>query len=106
VLAALDLSDCFDGLWDIHAMNTSPSPSHRPIAASRRSASIPRAAVFVEDSAATSPRPRRWACRPFWLDFGTEWGAPPMDRRDRRVIDDFPKMARRACRDGGGQAAL
>ena len=75
VLRALDIADCFDGMWDIHDMDYRPKPEpsayHGLI---ERFAIDPARAVFVEDSARNLPPAKALGMQTVWIDMRTEWG--------------------------------
>ncbi|MCW1384255.1 pyrimidine 5'-nucleotidase [Novosphingobium sp. KCTC 2891] len=85
VLDALDLADCFHGMWDIHAMEYRPKPE--PSAYSGMIAALgvdPERAVFVEDSARNLGPAKALGMQTVWLDAATDWG----DRaKDDAAID-------------------
>jgi len=102
VLAALDLSGCFDGMWDIHAMNYRPKPEpsayHGVIEAF---GIVPERAVFVEDSARNLAPAKALGMQTVWLDLATEWGDRAMDPAAiDLVIDDFSEWLDALARDG------
>lgn len=85
VLAALDLSDSFDGMWDIHAMNYRPKPEPSAYTGLIEAFGIsPESAVFVEDMARNLAPAKALGMQTIWLDLATEWG----DRaKDDAAID-------------------
>ncbi len=85
VLAALDLSDSFDGMWDIHAMNYRPKPEPSAYTGMVEAFHIhPESAVFVEDMARNLAPAKALGMQTVWLDLATEWG----DRaKDDAAID-------------------
>lgn len=85
VLAGLGLSDSFDGMWDIHAMNYRPKPEPSAYAGMIEAFAIrPETAVFVEDMARNLAPAKALGMQTVWLDLATEWG----DRaKDDAAID-------------------
>jgi putative hydrolase of the HAD superfamily len=85
VLAALDLSDSFDGIWDIHAMNYRPKPEQSAYTSFIEAFAIrPETAVFVEDMARNLAPAKALGMQTVWIDLATEWG----DRaKDDAAID-------------------
>lgn len=85
VLAGLGLSDSFDGMWDIHAMNYRPKPEPAAYAGLIEAFAIrPETAVFVEDMARNLAPAKAFGMQTVWLDLATEWG----DRaKDDAAID-------------------
>lgn len=85
VLTALDLSDSFDGMWDIHAMNYRPKPEPSAYTGMIEAFDIrPENAVFVEDMARNLAPAKALGMQTVWLDLATEWG----DRaKDDAAID-------------------
>lgn len=85
VLAGLGLSDSFDGMWDIHAMNYRPKPEPAAYAGLIEAFAIrPETAVFVEDMARNLAPAKALGMQTVWLDLATEWG----DRaKDDAAID-------------------
>lgn len=86
VLDKLEIAHCFDGLWDIHAMEYRPKPE--PSAYTGMLAGLgvtqPERAVFVEDSARNLAPAKAAGMQTVWLDLGSEWG----DRaKDDAAID-------------------
>jgi len=84
-LDALEIADCFAGMWDIHAMNYRPKPEmHAYTGLIERFAIDPSRAVFIEDSARNLPPAKALGMQTVWIDMATEWG----DRgKDTRAID-------------------
>ena len=65
VLAALDLSDSFEAMWDIHAMAYRPKPEPSAYIGMIQALGItPKPRSSSRTWPATSPRPRRSECRP------------------------------------------
>lgn len=80
VLAALGLSDSFDGMWDIHAMRYRPKPEPSAYAGMIEAFAIdPDRAVFVEDMARNLAPAKALGMQTVWLDLATEWGDRAMD---------------------------
>lgn len=91
VLAALDLSDSFDGMWDIHAMNYRPKPEPSAYTTMIEAFGIdPDTAVFVEDMARNLAPAKALGMQTVWLDLATEWGDRAKDDAAiDLVIDDI-----------------
>lgn len=91
VLAALGLSDSFDGLWDIHAMNYRPKPEPSAYAGLVDAFAIrAETAVFVEDMARNLSPAKALGMQTVWLDLATEWGDRAKDDAAiDLVIDDI-----------------
>ncbi|KPF91003.1 HAD family hydrolase [Novosphingobium sp. AAP83] len=85
VLAGLGLSDSFDGMWDIHAMNYRPKPEPSAYSGLIEAFGIrPETAVFVEDMARNLAPAKALGMQTVWIDAATEWG----DRaKDDAAID-------------------
>lgn len=85
VLQALGLSDSFDGMWDIHAMNYRPKPEVSAYTGMVEAFGIrSENAVFVEDMARNLAPAKALGMQTVWLDLATEWG----DRaKDDAAID-------------------
>lgn len=93
VLAALGLADCFEGMWDVIAMDYKPKPEpsayHGLIEAFGFD---PARAVFVEDSARNLPPAKALGMQTVWLDCASEWGdRAKNDAAIDLVIDDLPQ---------------
>ncbi len=84
-LDALGIGDCFEGMWDIHAMEYRPKPELSAYTGLiERFAIDPARAVFIEDSARNLPPAKRLGMQTVWIDMATEWG----DRaKDDSTID-------------------
>ncbi|MBB3860213.1 putative hydrolase of the HAD superfamily [Novosphingobium hassiacum] len=91
VLQALDLSDSFDGMWDIHAMNYRPKPEPSAYSGMIEALDIrPETAVFVEDMARNLAPAKALGMQTVWLDLATEWGDRAKDDAAiDLVIDDI-----------------
>jgi putative hydrolase of the HAD superfamily len=90
VLAALDLSDCFDGMWDIHAMAYRPKPEASAYAGIIDAFGIdPARAVFIEDSARNLTPAKHLGMQTVWIDVASEWGHRAKDDAaiDLRIED-------------------
>ncbi|KUR80660.1 pyrimidine 5'-nucleotidase [Novosphingobium sp. FSW06-99] len=90
VLDALDLADCFEGMWDIHAMNYRPKPEADAYAGMIAAFGIdPARAVFVEDSARNLTPAKHLGMQTVWIDVGSEWGHRAKDDSaiDVRITD-------------------
>jgi putative hydrolase of the HAD superfamily len=85
VLAHLGLTDSFDGMWDIHAMNYRPKPEASAYSGLVEAFAIrPETAVFVEDMARNLGPAKALGMQTVWIDLATEWG----DRaKDDAAID-------------------
>jgi FMN phosphatase YigB (HAD superfamily) len=97
VLDALDITHCFEGLWDIHAMEYAQA---RAFGLSRLCLDLrcrSARAVFFEDSARNLTPAKAMGMQTVWLDFGTDWGARHGRRRDRR---DHRRRPDRTCPAG------
>jgi putative hydrolase of the HAD superfamily len=84
-LAALDIADCFDGIWDIHAMAYRPKPEASAYTGLIDAFAInPARAVFVEDTARNLTPAKHIGMQTVWIDMATDWG----DRaKDDSAID-------------------
>jgi len=84
-LDALGIADCFEGIWDIHAMAYRPKPEMSAYAGLIDHFRIdPTRAVFVEDTARNLPPAKHLGMQTVWIDMATEWG----DRaKDDSAID-------------------
>ena len=84
-LAALGIADCFEGIWDIHAMTYRPKPEMSAYHGLIEAFSIdPARAVFIEDTARNLPPAKNLGMQTVWIDMATEWG----DRaKDDTAID-------------------
>lgn len=108
VLAALGLEQCFEGMWDVIAMNYKPKPEpsayHGLIEAFGFD---PDRAVFVEDSARNLPPAKALGMQTVWLDCASEWGDRAKDDAAiDLVIDDLPQWLELVCAELAGGAAL
>jgi putative hydrolase of the HAD superfamily len=108
VLAALGLADCFEGMWDVIAMDYKPKPEpsayHGLIEAFGFD---PARAVFVEDSARNLPPAKALGMQTVWLDCASEWGDRAKDDAAiDLVIDDLPRWLELVCAELAGGAAL
>lgn len=84
VLEALGIADCFDGMWDIHAMEYRPKPEMSAYTTLiDRFAIDPARAVFVEDSARNLAPAKAVGMQTVWLDEVTEWGG--MAKNDEAI---------------------
>jgi len=90
VLAALGLADCFDGMWDIHAMHYRPKPEASAYTGLVEAFAIdPARAVFIEDSARNLTPAKALGMQTVWIDVASEWGARARDDSaiDQRIED-------------------
>jgi putative hydrolase of the HAD superfamily len=75
VLDALDLTGCFDGMWDIHAMAYRPKPEAAAYAGLIDAFAIdPARAVFIEDSARNLTPAKQAGMQTVWIDVASDWG--------------------------------
>lgn len=97
VLAGLGLSDSFDGMWDIHAMNYRPKPGPSAYAGLIEAFAIrPETAVFVEDMARNLAPAKALGMQTVWLDLATEWGDRAKDDAAiDLIIDDIDQWLAR-----------
>ena len=97
VLAGLGLSDSFDGMWDIHAMNYRPKPEPSAYAGLIEAFAIrPETAVFVEDMARNLAPAKALGMQTVWLDLATEWGDRAKDDAAiDLIIDDIDQWLAR-----------
>lgn len=97
VLASLGLSDSFDGMWDIHAMNYRPKPEPSAYAGLIEAFAIrPETAVFVEDMARNLAPAKALGMQTVWLDLATEWGDRAKDDAAiDLIIDDIDQWLAR-----------
>lgn len=97
VLASLGLSDSFDGMWDIHAMNYRPKPEPSAYAGLIEAFAIrPETAVFVEDMARNLAPAKALGMQTVWLDLATEWGDHAKDDAAiDLIIDDIDQWLAR-----------
>jgi putative hydrolase of the HAD superfamily len=89
VLAALDLSESFEAVWDIHAMAYRPKPE--PSAYTEMIAALainPDTSVFVEDMARNLAPAKALGMQTVWLDLDTDWGDRGKDDAAIDVIAD------------------
>lgn len=91
VLDKLGIAHCFDGLWDIHAMEYRPKPEPSAYAGMIAALGVePERAVFVEDSARNLSPAKALGMQTVWLDLGTDWGDRAKDDAAiDLVIDDI-----------------
>jgi putative hydrolase of the HAD superfamily len=92
-LDALGIADCFDGVWDIHAMEFRPKPE--PIAYQGfidHFGIDPTRAVFVEDTARNLTPAKAVGMQTVWIDMVSEWGARAKD--DSAIDETIDDMAR------------
>lgn len=86
VLAALGIAHCFDGMYDIHAMNYRPKPEPSAYTGFVAALAVdPARAVFVEDSARNLPPAKAMGMQTVWIDEATEWGHVA---KDEAAIDE------------------
>ncbi|MFY7835108.1 MAG: pyrimidine 5'-nucleotidase [Novosphingobium sp.] len=93
VLAALDLENSFEGIWDIHAMQYRPKPERSAYTGMIDAFDItPETAVFVEDMARNLAPAKALGMQTVWLDLATDWGDRAKDDAAIDVIaDDISK---------------
>lgn len=93
VLAGLGLSESFDGIWDIHAMNYRPKPEASAYSGLIEAFAIrPETAVFVEDMARNLAPAKALGMQTVWIDLATEWGDRAKDDAAiDLVIDDIDR---------------
>ncbi len=91
VLDKLGIAHCFDGMWDIHAMEYRPKPEPSAYAGMIAALGVePERAVFVEDSARNLSPAKALGMQTVWLDLGTDWGDRAKDDAAiDLVIDDI-----------------
>ena len=91
VIEALGLTHCFEGTYDIHAMNYRPKPEPSAYTGFVEAFGIdPACAVFVEDSARNLGPAKAMGMQTVWLDLATEWGDKAKDDAAiDLVIDDL-----------------
>lgn len=91
VLANLGLSESFDGMWDIHAMQYRPKPEASAYTGLIEAFAIrPETAVFVEDMARNLGPAKALGMQTVWIDLATEWGDRAKDDAAiDLVIDDI-----------------
>ena len=74
-LDALGIADCFDGMWDIHAMTYRPKPEMSAYAGLIEAFAIdPASSVFIEDSARNLTPAKTLGMQTVWIDMDTDWG--------------------------------
>jgi putative hydrolase of the HAD superfamily len=90
-LAALGIADCFEGIWDIHAMAYRPKPEMTAYRGLIDAFAIdPARAVCVEDTARNLPPAKHLGMQTVWIDMATEWGDRAKDDTTIDVmIDDM-----------------
>ena len=93
VLAALDLGDCFEGMWDVIAMDYRPKPEPSAYSGLIEAFGFnPEKAVFVEDSARNLGPAKALGMQTVWIDCASEWGDRAKDDAAiDHVIDDLPR---------------
>ncbi|EGD58552.1 pyrimidine 5-nucleotidase [Novosphingobium nitrogenifigens DSM 19370] len=93
VLDALGITDCFDGMWDIHAMEYRPKPEMSAYTSLVERFGIdPERAVFVEDSARNLSPAKGLGMQTVWIDMATDWGDRAKDDAAiDLVIDDLER---------------
>lgn len=91
VMDALGITHCFEGMWDIHAMEYKPKPEPSAYHGIIEAFGIdPERAVFVEDSARNLSPAKALGMQTVWLDLATEWGDQAKDDAAiDLVIDDI-----------------
>lgn len=102
VLDALGITHCFEGLWDIHAMEYKPKPEPSAYRSFVSAFGVdPARSVFFEDSARNLTPAKAMGMQTVWLDFGTDWGARAKDEGAiDETIDDLAAWLD-ALADGG-----
>jgi len=79
-LDALGIADCFEGIWDIQAMEYRPKPEMSAYTGMIERFGIdPTRAVFIEDSARNLPPAKHLGMQTVWIDMQTEWGERAKD---------------------------
>ena len=74
-LDALGIADCFDGMWDIHAMTYRPKPEMSAYAGLIEAFAIdPASSAFIEDSARNLTPAKTLGMQTVWIDMATDWG--------------------------------
>jgi putative hydrolase of the HAD superfamily len=93
VLGALGIADCFEGMWDVCAMQYRPKPEPSAYRGFIEAFDIdPERAVFVEDSARNLAPAKALGMQTVWIDCATEWGGQAKDDAAiDLVIDNLPK---------------
>lgn len=93
VLAALGLTECFEGMWDVTAMHYRPKPEPSAYTGLIEAFGFdPARAVFVEDSARNLPPAKALGMQTVWIDCASEWGDRAKDDAAiDLVIDDLPR---------------
>jgi putative hydrolase of the HAD superfamily len=108
VLQALGLDGCFEGMWDVIAMDYKPKPEPSAYRSLIEAFGFdPERAVFVEDSARNLPPAKALGMQTVWLDCASEWGDRAKDDAAiDLVIDDLPQWLELVCAELAGSAAL
>ncbi|MDF8333973.1 pyrimidine 5'-nucleotidase [Novosphingobium cyanobacteriorum] len=89
VMDALGITHCFEGMWDIHAMEYRPKPEPSAYAGLIEAFGIDsERAVFVEDSARNLGPAKAMGMQTVWLDLATEWGDRAKDDAAIDVVID------------------
>jgi putative hydrolase of the HAD superfamily len=89
VMDALGITHCFEGMWDIHAMEYRPKPEPSAYTGLVEAFAIdPERAVFVEDSARNLGPAKAMGMQTVWLDLATEWGDRAKDDAAIDVVID------------------
>ncbi|MEO0033834.1 MAG: hypothetical protein RIS94_3592 [Pseudomonadota bacterium] len=91
VMDALGITHCFEGMWDIHAMDYKPKPEPSAYHGMIEAFGVdPARAVFVEDSARNLGPAKALGMQTVWLDLATEWGDRAKDDAAiNLVVDDL-----------------
>ena len=92
VLDALGIAHCFEGMWDVVAMEYRPKPEPSAYTGFINAFDVdPDRAVFVEDSARNLAPAKALGMQTVWIDCATEWGDRAKDDAAiDLVIDDLP----------------
>lgn len=108
VLAALDLDSCFEGMWDIIAMEYRPKPEPSAYRGLIDAFGIdPTRAVFIEDSARNLAPAKALGMQTVWLDCASEWGDRAKDDAAiDLVIDDIDRWLELLSAELAGGHAL
>lgn len=89
VMDALGIAHCFEGMWDIHAMQYRPKPEPSAYTGFVEAFGFdPARAVFVEDSARNLSPAKAMGMQTVWLDLATEWGDRAKDDAAIDVVID------------------
>jgi putative hydrolase of the HAD superfamily len=108
VLEALDIADCFEGMWDVIAMHYRPKPEPSAYTGLVDAFGFdPNRAVFIEDSARNLAPAKALGMQTVWLDCASDWGDRAKDDAAiDLVIDDLPQWLDALAPELAGSAAL